>query len=56
VKKDMTKASIEEKANAYLRLYNFLRYKHPEILEEFRKLMREAKDKEAGIYKASIER
>jgi hypothetical protein len=51
----MTKASLEEKANAYMRLYNFLRWKHPEILEEFRRLMRESKDKAIGICKASEE-
>ena len=49
----MTKPSLEEKANAYLRLYTFLRFKHPEILEEFRQLMKESKDKAVGIYEAS---
>jgi hypothetical protein len=52
----LTKATIEERANAYMRLYNFLRFKHPEILEEFRTLMKEAKDKEAGIFNASMEK
>jgi len=51
----MVKATLEEKANAYTRLYNFLRFKHPDILEEFRQLMKDAKDKASGIYKASIE-
>jgi len=51
----MTKASLEEKANAYTRLYHFLQWRHPEILEEFRKLMKEAKDKASGIYEASKE-
>lgn len=49
----MTRASLEDKANAYMRLYNFLRFKHPEILKEFRELMKESKDKAVGIYKAS---
>jgi len=52
----MTKASLEDKANAYMRLYNFLRFKHPEVLEEFRQLMKESKDKAAGLYDASCQR
>lgn len=45
----MSKASVEAKANAYMRLYSFLRCKHPEILEEFRKVMKESKDRAIGI-------
>lgn len=51
----MTKATLQDKANSYMRLYHFLQWKHPEILEEFRKLMKEAKDQATGIYEASKE-
>jgi len=51
----MTKATLKDKATAYMRLYSFLRWKHPEILEDFRKAMKDAKDKSAGIYKAVLE-
>jgi hypothetical protein len=50
----MPKATLEDKANAYVRLYNFLRFKHPEVLEEFRQLMKESKDRAMGVYEASM--
>lgn len=50
----MTKASVEAKANAYTRLYHFLGTKHPEILEEFRRKMKRAKDKAIGTYNATM--
>ena len=51
----MTKASVEAKANAYTRLYNFLKQKYPKILEEFRQQMKQAKDKAAGIHEATVD-
>ena len=51
----MTKASLQDKANSYMRLYSFLRCKHPEVLNEFRKLMKESKDRAIGIYEVSKE-
>jgi len=49
----MTKASLQDKANAYMRLYSFLRCKHPDVLEEFRRLMKNSKDRATGIYEVS---
>jgi hypothetical protein len=39
------KAELKHYKVAYNRLYGFLRSRHPEILEEYRKLMEEAKNK-----------
>ena len=40
----MTKPIDEWYKNAYNRLYGFLRQKHPEILKEYRQLMKQAKE------------
>ena len=52
----MTKPIDEWYKNAYNRLYGFLRQKHPEILKEYRQLMKKTKETaDALLYLASRE-
>ena len=41
----MSKVKPEHYKNAYTKLYNFLRTRHPEILKEYRQYVKEVKKK-----------
>ena len=41
----MTKAKLEHYKVGYQKLYSFLRCRHPEVLEEYRKYLKEVKER-----------